>query len=105
MVECARLESVYTARYRGFESLPLRQFEVVRTGQPGLEAHFLVWFLSILRFIGHSASHLVRDSKSLRVCLISAARSFSLGRANLYSEARILLGNPSRAYLATAESF
>ena len=25
MVECARLESAYTARYRGFESLSLRQ--------------------------------------------------------------------------------
>ena len=23
--ECARLESAYTARYRGFESLPLRK--------------------------------------------------------------------------------
>ena len=27
MAEGARLESVYTARYRGFESLPLRQIE------------------------------------------------------------------------------
>ena len=25
MAECARLESGYTARYRGFESLPLRK--------------------------------------------------------------------------------
>ena len=25
VVDCARLESVYTARYRGFESLPIRQ--------------------------------------------------------------------------------
>ena len=27
MVEGARLESVYTATYRGFESLPLRHFQ------------------------------------------------------------------------------
>jgi hypothetical protein len=26
VVECARLESVYTARYQGFESLTLRRF-------------------------------------------------------------------------------
>ena len=29
MVEGARLESVYTATYRGFESLPLRQYNCV----------------------------------------------------------------------------
>ncbi len=28
VVEGARLESVYTVTYRGFESLPLRQFQV-----------------------------------------------------------------------------
>ena len=28
VVDCARLESVYTERYRGFESPPIRQFLV-----------------------------------------------------------------------------
>ena len=28
MVDCARLESVYTERYRGFESPPIRSFRI-----------------------------------------------------------------------------
>ena len=31
VVDCARLESVYTERYRGFESPPIRQFLVLIT--------------------------------------------------------------------------
>jgi hypothetical protein len=30
VVECARLESVYAARYQGFESLTLRKIEIAR---------------------------------------------------------------------------
>ena len=38
MVECARLESVYAARYQGFESLTLRKLK-----QPHLREVVLVY--------------------------------------------------------------
>ena len=50
MAEGARLESVCTARYRGFESLPHRQIEVLENSKTSLKAcnsHELQAFLCL----------------------------------------------------------
>ena len=47
MVECARLESVYTARYRGFESLSLRSSEYQKIGT---SENQIFWSSGILIF-------------------------------------------------------
>src|ERR1043165_3899294 len=60
--------------------------------------------IKIIRLSGKRGGHFPASSV-LRAFLISAASNFSSGKVNRYSEAITLLGNPSKAYLATAAFF